>query len=226
MLSTLRRSIRVDDRIRLRNGHFAEALPHFQAYLAPNTTLSPADPEGRVRSGPHHATALLGLARCQRYLNPPEVALATLNQLLADPEPRADALLLRGQLELERGNAEEALVWLQRAEDLLQRNARYLTQAKSYDGFCILGPFIVTTDEWEPSGATRIATTVDGERKEGTVAQMRHDPYEIVRHFSHVFAWEPGDIILTGTPGALPLRGGSKMRAEIEGLPPLHARAE
>src|SRR5437667_314928 len=98
------------------------------------------------------------------------------------------------------------------AEDLLQRNARYLTQAKSYDGFCILGPFIVTTDEWEPSGATRIATTVDGEGKEGTVAQMRHDPYEIVRHFSHVFAWEPGDIILTGTPGALPLRGGSKMR--------------
>ena len=109
------------------------------------------------------------------------------------------------------------------AEELLLKNARYLTQAKSYDGFCVAGPFVVTTDEWEPSPDTRITTVVDGARKDGAVAQMRHDPYELVRHFSHVFAWEPGDVLLTGTPGALPLRSGSTMRAEIDGLPPLKA---
>lgn len=110
------------------------------------------------------------------------------------------------------------------AEELLQKNARYLTQAKSYDGFCVVGPFVVTIDEWEPSESTRIATVVDGHRKEGDVTQMRHDPYELVRHFSHVFAWEPGDLLLTGTPGAFPLRSGSVMRAEIDGLPALEAR--
>jgi 2-keto-4-pentenoate hydratase/2-oxohepta-3-ene-1,7-dioic acid hydratase in catechol pathway len=110
------------------------------------------------------------------------------------------------------------------AEELLQKNARYLTQAKSYDGFCVTGPFVVTTDEWEPSPETRIATVVNSERKEGTVAQMQHDPYELVRHFSHVFSWAPGDILLTGTPGALPLAGGATMRAEIDGLPALTAR--
>lgn len=110
------------------------------------------------------------------------------------------------------------------AEELLQKNARYLAQAKSYDGFCVVGPFVVTLDEWEPSESTRIATVVDGHRKEGDVTQMRHDPYELVRHFSHVFAWQPGDLLLTGTPGAFPLRSGSTMRAEIDGLPTLEAR--
>jgi tetratricopeptide (TPR) repeat protein len=91
----------------LRKGQYALALPHFQAYL---------------QSRPHHAAALLGLARCQRCLSPPDVALATLDELPADGETHASALLLRGQLELERGHAEEALGWLQRAEHLLPQD--------------------------------------------------------------------------------------------------------
>lgn len=111
------------------------------------------------------------------------------------------------------------------AEELLRKNVRNLTRAKSYDGFCIVGPFVVSPDEWEPSADTRIVTSVDGEEKSGLVRQMRHDPYELVRFFSHVFPWEPGDILLTGTPGALPLRKGSQMRARIDGLGELKASA-
>lgn len=111
------------------------------------------------------------------------------------------------------------------AEELLLKNARNLTRAKSYDGFCVVGPFVVTKDEWEPTPATRIATQVDDAEKSGSVAQMRHDPYELVRFFSHVFPWEPGDLLLTGTPGALPLKPGAAMRAQIDGLATLEARA-
>lgn len=127
------------------------------------------------------------------------------------------------------------------AEALLRANVRNLTRAKSYDGFCVVGPFVVTTDEWEPQPDTRIATTVDGAAgsrasegldapagasrvtKEGRVRQMRHDPYELVRFFSHVFPWEPGDLLLTGTPGALPLKPGAILRGAIEGLGALRA---
>ena len=111
------------------------------------------------------------------------------------------------------------------AEELLRKNVRNLTRAKSYDDFCVVGPFVTTNDEWEPSRDTRIVTEVDGATKEGTVAQMRHDPYELVRFFSHVFPWEPGDLLLTGTPGALPLKPGSTMRARIDGLGELKAIA-
>lgn len=110
------------------------------------------------------------------------------------------------------------------ADELLRKNPRNLTRAKSYDGFCVTGPFLVTPDEWEPTRDTRITTEVDGQTKGGAVAQMRHDPYELVRFFSHVFPWEPGDILLTGTPGALPLTSGSQMTARIDGLGELKAR--
>lgn len=111
------------------------------------------------------------------------------------------------------------------AEDLLRKNVRNLTRAKSYDGFCVVGPFVTTPDEWEPQAATRIVTEVDGQSREGTVAMMRHDPYELVRFFSHVFPWEPGDLLLTGTPGALPLASGSTMRATVDGLGTLTAKS-
>src|SRR5205807_2314670 len=45
----------------LRRGQYALAVPHFQTCL---------------RHDPHNADVLLGLARCQRYLSPPEVAWA------------------------------------------------------------------------------------------------------------------------------------------------------
>lgn len=109
------------------------------------------------------------------------------------------------------------------AEELLQRNPRNLTRAKSYDGFCVVGPFVTTVDEWEPRPDTRIVTRVGSATKEGHVRDMRHDPYELVRFFSHVFTWEPGDILLTGTPGAITVATGSTMRAEIDGLAPLEA---
>ncbi|HUR68627.1 MAG TPA: fumarylacetoacetate hydrolase family protein [Candidatus Thermoplasmatota archaeon] len=110
------------------------------------------------------------------------------------------------------------------AEDLLKKNVRNLTRAKSYDGFCVVGPFVVTADEWEPSADTHIALDVDGQQKGGHVRHMRHDPYELVRFFSHVFPWEPGDILLTGTPGALPLRAGSVIQGTIDGLGSVTAR--
>lgn len=87
----------------LHNGAYALALPHFRACL---------------QDEPQHAAALLGVARCQRFLSPPEAALATLDGLISHHPEDAEALLLRGQLELEHGTADKALSWLTRAEQL------------------------------------------------------------------------------------------------------------
>jgi tetratricopeptide (TPR) repeat protein len=84
-------------------GRFADALPHFESYLAID---------------PQNAAALFGLARCQRVVGSPAEAQATVERLLAiDPE-HAKGCQLRGQLALDEGHPEEALVWLQRAEAL------------------------------------------------------------------------------------------------------------
>jgi len=86
-----------------KESQFEEALPHFERYL-----------EG----DPDNAYALLGLARCQRVLSPPDVTVATLDRVLAANADYLPAVTLRGQLELDRDNPAEALVWLRRACEL------------------------------------------------------------------------------------------------------------
>ncbi|MHB8604294.1 MAG: fumarylacetoacetate hydrolase family protein [Thermoplasmatota archaeon] len=105
------------------------------------------------------------------------------------------------------------------AEEMLKKNARLLTRAKAFDDSFVFGPFIVTRDEWEFSDATRIRTTHDGKTaREGAVAEMKMKPYELVADHSRLFAWEPGDILLTGTPGAVPLGSGQRVGCEVDGL--------
>jgi 2-keto-4-pentenoate hydratase/2-oxohepta-3-ene-1,7-dioic acid hydratase in catechol pathway len=173
------------------------------AWMRPATTLAPHGARVRLPPGIGRVTAEAEIG----------VVIGTYARDLASREAAKDAVFgFVPVLDLT-------------AEELLLKNTLNLTRAKSYDGFCIVGPSVVTVDEWEPTSGTRIATTVDGSTKDGRVAQMRHDPYELVRFFSHVFAWEPGDLLLTGTPGALPLRTGSSMRCEIDGLGVLEATA-
>lgn len=105
------------------------------------------------------------------------------------------------------------------AEELLQKNPRYLARAKSYDSFFAFGPFIVTRDEWETMPTTRVRTTLNGKLvKENLVGNMRMSPVDLVAYHSRVFAWEPGDILLTGTPGATPIQPGDRVGAEVSAL--------
>lgn len=105
------------------------------------------------------------------------------------------------------------------AEDLLRKNPRYLTRAKSFDTFFSFGPWIVTRDEWEPVAGTSVRTLLNGKpAREGKVSDMLMSPYELVRWHSSIFSWEPGDLMLTGTPGAAPLASGDVLRGEVSGL--------
>jgi predicted Zn-dependent protease len=84
-------------------GRPAEALPHFQVYLE----REPAD-----------AAAWYGLARCERQAGSAARSRAALERLLAIEPDHAGGLLLRGQLELDNNQPEQALTWFRRAESL------------------------------------------------------------------------------------------------------------
>ena len=49
------------------------------------------------------------------------------------------------------------------AEDILRRNPRYLTRAKSFDTFFSFGPELVTTDEVGDVEALEVSTVLNGE---------------------------------------------------------------
>jgi 2-keto-4-pentenoate hydratase/2-oxohepta-3-ene-1,7-dioic acid hydratase in catechol pathway len=103
------------------------------------------------------------------------------------------------------------------AEDVLERNPRFLTRAKSYDTFLVLGPHVAVPGPGATLDDIEVRTVVNGEvRAENVVANMHFSPRELVAYHSEVMTLEPGDVISTGTPGAHPIEPGDRVRAEVD----------
>lgn len=103
------------------------------------------------------------------------------------------------------------------ARDLQRRDVQF-TRGKGFDTFCPCGPFIET--EHPPLDALTLRTRVDGElRQEGVSSSMIWSIPTLLAFISRVMRLEPGDLVLTGTPeGVAPLRSGSRIEVEIEGV--------
>jgi 2-keto-4-pentenoate hydratase/2-oxohepta-3-ene-1,7-dioic acid hydratase in catechol pathway len=107
-------------------------------------------------------------------------------------------------------------------EDILRKNPRYLTRSKSFDTFFSFGPELVTPDEIADVGALEVFTVLNGEvRRTNTVSNMMFSPWWLVSFHSQVMTLLPGDIISTGTPGAVVIREGDVAECRIAGFEPL-----
>ena len=108
------------------------------------------------------------------------------------------------------------------AEDILRKNPRYLTRAKSFDTFFSFGPELVTTDEVDDVGALEVSTVLNGEvRRANTVSNMTFSPWWLVAFHSRIMRLLPGDVISTGTPGAVVIKEGDVAECRISGFRPL-----
>ena len=111
------------------------------------------------------------------------------------------------------------------ALDVLRKNPRYLTRAKSIDTFFSFGPVIVTADEIKDVDSLEVITEHNGETcSRDFVRNMRTRPFELVRYHSDFMTLEPGDLISTGCPKGARIRAGDQVRARIEGVGTLSAR--
>lgn len=112
------------------------------------------------------------------------------------------------------------------ARDLQTRHLQWF-KGKSLDGFCPMGPAIVTADEFGDPQDKRISLRVNGNTKQdANTASMIFPVAAIIDFLSRGMTLEPGDIISTGTPegvglGRVPpeyLKDGDLVEAEIEGI--------
>jgi 2-keto-4-pentenoate hydratase/2-oxohepta-3-ene-1,7-dioic acid hydratase in catechol pathway len=107
-----------------------------------------------------------------------------------------------------RVTKEEALTYVFgycAANDLSARDLQFRTNqwllGKCCDGFCPVGPYLVTADEVENPNALGIRTYVNGEiRQDSNTSDMIFHCDELVSYISQYMTLQPGDIILTGTP--------------------------
>jgi 2-keto-4-pentenoate hydratase/2-oxohepta-3-ene-1,7-dioic acid hydratase in catechol pathway len=100
-------------------------------------------------------------------------------------------------------------------------------RGKSFDGFCPLGPWIVTADEIPNPNALWIKTWVNGTlmQDQGT-HDMIFDVPALIESLSSTMTLRPGGVILTGTPAGvgfartppLWLKPGDRVRIDIDGI--------
>lgn len=82
-----------------------------------------------------------------------------------------------------------------------QKTHKQWLLAKGIDGFCPMGPSVVTADEIADPADLRIVTTVNGQiRQDAMVADLIFDVPSLIATISSYISLLPGDIIATGTP--------------------------
>ncbi|MGG1658491.1 fumarylacetoacetate hydrolase family protein [Brevibacillus sp. NRS-1366] len=134
---------------------------------------------------------------------------------------------------VEKENALSYVYGYCNANDLSARDLQFASSqwllGKTCDGFCPIGPYLVSQDEVGNPNELRIRTFVNGEvRQDSNTSDMIFDCAELISYISAHMTLYPGDIILTGTPEGVImgypeekrvwLKEGDEVSIEIEKL--------
>lgn len=120
------------------------------------------------------------------------------------------------------------------ARDFQFKSSQWLL-GKTCDGFCPIGPYLVTADEIKNPNQLEVTTRVNGEvRQHSNTCDMIFYCDEIISYISQHMTLYPGDVILTGTPegvivgypeeNRIWLKAGDEVSVEIEKLGQLSNR--
>ena len=120
------------------------------------------------------------------------------------------------------------------ARDVQLKHVQWM-KGKSMDGFCPMGPWVVTADEFGDPQHKRIGLRLNGEtRQDANTRDMIFPVAVIIEALSRGLTLLPGDIIATGTPqgvglGRIPpeyMKEGDVMETEVEGIGMIRNRIE
>lgn len=109
----------------------------------------------------------------------------------------------------------------------LQHKHRQWFIGKGIDGFCPMGPAILTADEMPDPTKMRLTTSVNGERRQdASVNDLIFDIPTLIETLSAGITLEPGDLIATGTPAGVGLgftpprflKKGDVVTIEVSGI--------
>ena len=108
------------------------------------------------------------------------------------------------------------------ARDLQKKDGQW-TRAKGFDTFCPLGPSLVRgMDVSDLAIECRVNKAI---KQSSRTSQLVFSPAQVVRFVAGIMTLDPGDVILTGTPGGIgPLASGDEVEVRIQNVGALSNR--
>jgi len=108
-----------------------------------------------------------------------------------------------------------------------QRHSQQFTPGKNFHESGAFGPWLVTTDELPDPRVLRLTTRLNGQvMQDESVGELCFDVPQLIAYCSIWSQLEPGDVIVTGTPGGVGagrsppvwMKPGDTVEVEISGL--------
>ena len=105
------------------------------------------------------------------------------------------------------------------AKDIHAQNPRFIQMAKLCKGFFSFGPEIRLLEQTAELHSLQVETVRNGEvTHRNTVRHMIYPPAFIVSYISQFIELQPGDIIMTGTPGSFSVAKGDVAACRVTGV--------
>ena len=182
--------------------------------------------EARADPGIHHAKQVeeiekigLFLKATSALVGPSEgVALRHLDRR-NDHEIELAVIIGRAGSRIRGARAFEHIAAYAIGLDMTVRGPEERSLRKSVDGFAVLGPWMVTADEFDPRAADLILRVNGETRQRANTRNLILDIPALIEFASAFYTLHPGDVLYTGTPeGVGPVVPGDIITAEISGI--------
>ncbi|QZS58013.1 fumarylacetoacetate hydrolase family protein [Rhodococcus opacus] len=135
----------------------------------------------------------------------------------------------RQAYQVPEADAEQYIAGYSVMNDYTMRDYQYRTlqwdQGKTFEKTSGFGPFLTTTDSYTFGGT--LETKLEGQVVQSTTTDdLVFTPARLVEYISHIVTLQPGDVVITGTPGGvgharkpgLYIEDGQTVEVTIEGL--------
>ena len=112
--------------------------------------------------------------------------------------------------------------------DMTIRGTEERSLRKSRDTFSVLGPWLVTADEFGDPSSVDFELKIGGmSRQKANTRDLILDCRKLVAYASEAYTLEPGDIIMTGTPeGVSPVEPGDVMECWMDRVGRMEVRVD
>jgi 2-keto-4-pentenoate hydratase/2-oxohepta-3-ene-1,7-dioic acid hydratase in catechol pathway len=181
--------------------------------------------ESRADSGIHFGSKVKTIEECGVFLKSNSSLVGAGEGVVSDRrDRRTDHEIELGLVIGRRGkNISEAdafdyVVGYTIALDMTIRGPEERSLRKSRDTFSVLGPWLVTADEFgDPSSVDFELKIAGATRQKANTRDLIFDCRKLISYSSDAYTLEPGDVIMTGTPeGVAPVEPGDVMDCWID----------